>query len=59
MSVYCMDVLFDIRSLHSSLIILLCLLVINAWMCYCLHLRSTCSHVYVSIELHRGHVCVG
>ena len=51
--------LFDIKSLRSSHIALLHRLIINALMCCCLHLKSARSHVYTSIELHRGHVCDG
>ena len=46
-------------SLRISHTALLCLFVISAWMCCCLHLSSTCSHVSASIELQIGHVLDG
>ena len=36
------------RNSHTTL---LCLFVISAWMCCCLHLSSTCNHVSTSNEL--------
>ena len=41
------------RISHTAL---LCLFVISAWMCCCLHLSSTCSHVLAFVELQIGHV---
>ena len=52
----CLVILFEIRSLRISHTALLCLLVMSAWMCWCLHFRSTCSHVSASMELQIGHV---
>ena len=46
-------------SLRISHTALLCLFVISAWMCCCLHLSSKCSHVSASVELHMGHVLDG
>ena len=39
---------------HTNL--LQCISVISAWVCCCLHLSSTCSHVSTFDELHIGHV---
>ena len=47
------------RSLRISHTALLCLFVRSAWMCCCLHFRSTCNHVSASSELHMGHVWDG
>ena len=37
-------------SFRNSRTTLLCLFVISAWMCCCLHLDSTCNHVSASNE---------
>jgi hypothetical protein len=46
-------------NLRISHIALLCLFVIGAWMCCCLHLSSICSHVSAFDEFHIGHVLDG
>jgi hypothetical protein len=49
----------DIRSFLILPTALLCLLTLSAWICWCLHVSKTCSHVSGSVELHMGHVMVG
>jgi hypothetical protein len=46
----------SLRIFHTTL---LCRFDINVWICCCLHLSSTCSHVYASNELHMWHVFDG
>jgi hypothetical protein len=52
-------ILVDRMSLRISHTALLCLVVISARMCCCLHLSSMCNHVSDSVELQIGHVLNG
>ena len=47
----------SLRISHTTLVCLY--LFISAWMCCCLHLSSTCSHVSASVELQIGYVLDG
>ena len=49
----------EIRSFLISPTALLCLLTLIEYICCCLRVSSTCSHVSRSFELHMGHVIVG
>ena len=54
-----LDLLDEMISSLNSYTPLLCLLILSAWMCCCLHFSSICIHVSGSRELHIEHVIEG